>query len=136
MGEASDVVTRYFSALSAGDVDGAVALVAADGDFRTPMGAMAGKEPIRAYLAAFEMAFPKAMYDIETIVESNETVAAEGTYRAIHNGPMALPDGSTLPATGREVSAPFVTMFRVAGGTIMSHRPYWDLAGFMAQITG
>ena len=48
MGSAAEIVTRYFQALSAGDVDRAVALVADDGDFRTPMGAMTGTDPIRS----------------------------------------------------------------------------------------
>jgi steroid delta-isomerase-like uncharacterized protein len=136
MGEAAEVVRKYFNALSRGDVAAAVALVADDGDFRTPMGAMSGRGPITEYLGAFEQAFPKAAYVIETLIESSGEVAAEGTYRATHKGPMMLPDGSTLPATEREVSAPFVTMFEVSNGKIVSHRPYWDLAGFMAQLTG
>ena len=37
--------------------------------------------------------------------------------------------------TGRRVHAPFVTMFDIADGRITSHRPYWDMAGFMAQLT-
>jgi steroid delta-isomerase-like uncharacterized protein len=136
VGEASDVVLGYFKCLSAGDVDGALVMVAEDGDFRTPMGAMTGKGTIRAYLGAFESAFPRATYEIDRLVESDGTVAAEGSYRATHQGPMLLPDGTSLPATGRTVMAPFVTMFEVKNGLITSHRPYWDLAGFMAQLTG
>ena len=34
------------------------------------------------------------------------------------------------------MAAPFVTMFEVADDRIASHRPYWDLAGVMAQLTG
>ena len=136
MGSAAETVTRYFQALSAGDVDRAVALIADDGDFRTPMGAITGMDAIRSYLSAFETAFPHADYEIDTLVESDGTVAAEGTYRATHKGPMYLPEGGVLEATGRSVIAPFVTMFEVANGKIASHRPYWDLAGFMAQLTG
>jgi steroid delta-isomerase-like uncharacterized protein len=136
MGTASETVSRYFQALSAGDVDGAVGLIADGGDFRTPMGAMTGRGAIRLYLSAFEEAFPKADYVIDTVIESGRTVAAEGTYRGTHRGPMHLPDCSVLEATGRNVSAPFVTMFDVAEGEIFSHRPYWDLAGFMAQLKG
>jgi steroid delta-isomerase-like uncharacterized protein len=136
VGSAAKTVTRYFEALSAGEVDRAVALIADDGDFRTLMGAMTGTDAIRSYLSAFETAFPLAAYEIDTLVESEGSVAAEGTYRATHQGPMYLPEGGVLEATGRSVSAPFVTMFEVADNKIASHRPYWDLAGFMAQLTG
>jgi steroid delta-isomerase-like uncharacterized protein len=136
MGEAADTALGYFTALSNGDVDGAVELVADQGDYRTPMGRLPGKDVIRQYLAGFDAAFPEAHFDIDNVVESGSTVAVEGVYHGTHDGPLGMPDGSSLPATGRKVHAPFTTMFTVAGGRITSHRPYWDLAGFMAQLTG
>ena len=135
-GEAGQTAIAYFTALSNGDVDGAVDLVADDGDFRSPMGRMPGKEAIRAFLAGFDTAFPDAHYDLEHVVEAGGRVAVEGVYQGTHEGPLGLPDGGSVPATGRRVHAPFVTMFDVAGGRITSHRPYWDLAGFMAQLSG
>jgi steroid delta-isomerase-like uncharacterized protein len=129
------VVTRYFEALSTGDVDVAVALVAKDADFRTPMGPLPDAEAIRAFLAGFDAAFPEATYRIDTLIESTASVAAEGLYAGTHNGPLPLPDGTVMTATGREVSVPFVTMFRVVRGAIVSHRPYWDVTDFFGQLT-
>ena len=135
MGDATDLVIKYFEALGSGDVEAAVQLVAEDSDFRTPMGVMSGRAAIVAYLSTFETAFPRATYDLAAVIEQDGKVAAEGTYRATHRGSLALPDGSSLDPTGREVAAPFVTMFDVVDGAIVAHRPYWDLAGFMAQLT-
>jgi steroid delta-isomerase-like uncharacterized protein len=134
MGEARDVAVRYFDALSAGDVAAAVALVADDGDFRSPMARIQGKDEIRAFLRGFDSAFPGARFEITHVVESGTSVAVEGTYRGTHTGPLMTPQGGSVPATGRDVSAPFVTMFEVKDGAIISHRPYWDLAGFMSQL--
>lgn len=136
MGESAHAATGYFAALSNGDVASAVALVADAADYRTPMGSLPNKEAIHAYLDTFDVAFPDAHFDLEKVLESGTTVAVEGVYRGTHTGPLGLPDGSALPPTGRKVRAPFVTMFKVADGRIVSHRPYWDLAGFMAQLTG
>jgi steroid delta-isomerase-like uncharacterized protein len=136
VGEAAEVATRYFQALQNGDVDGAVELVAHDGDFRSPMGAITDRDQIRGFLGAFDSAFPGARYEITQVFETGTSVAVEGVYRGIHSGPLITPDGTILPATGQEVAAPFVTVFEVADGSIRSHRPYWDLAGFMAQLTG
>jgi steroid delta-isomerase-like uncharacterized protein len=135
VGEPTEIVTRYFEALSTGDIDGAVDLIADDADFRTPMGPIANREAVRAFLAGFDAAFPEASYRIDTLLESTASVAAEGIYAGTHNGPLPLPDGSMLAATGREVSAPFVTMFRVVRGSIVSHRPYWDVTDFLSQLT-
>ena len=136
MGEPADVVTRYFEALSTGDVDGAVALIGKDPDFRTPMGPLPTAEAIRGFLAGFDAALPEATYRIDTLIESTASVAAEGIYAGTHNGPLPLPDGSVLAATGREVSVPFVTLFRVVDGEIVSHRPYWDVTDFFNQLSG
>jgi ketosteroid isomerase-like protein len=88
------------------------------------------------FLGAFDSAFPGARYEITQVFETGTSVAVEGVYRGIHSGPLITPDGAILPASGQEVAAPFVTVFEVADGSIRSHRPYWDLAGFMAQLTG
>jgi steroid delta-isomerase-like uncharacterized protein len=135
MGEPTDVVTHYFEALSTGDVDTAVALIADDADFRTAMGPIPDRDGIRAFLAGFDAAFPEATYRIDTLLESTASVAAEGIYAGTHNGPLSLRDGSSLEPTGREVSVPFVTMFRVVDGAIVSHRPYWNLTDFLNQLT-
>jgi steroid delta-isomerase-like uncharacterized protein len=135
VGEPTDVVTRYFEALSTGDIDAAVALVAEDADFRTPMGPIANLEAVRAFLTGFDAAFPEASYRIDTLLESTASVAAEGLYAGTHNGPLPLLDGSLLAPTGREVSTPFVTMFRVVRGRIVSHRPYWNVTEFLSQLT-
>jgi steroid delta-isomerase-like uncharacterized protein len=135
VGEPADIVTQYFEALSTGDVDGAVALIGQDADFRTPMGPLPDAAAIRAFLGGFDAAFPEASYRVDTLIESTASVAAEGLYAGTHNGPLPLPDGSMLAATGREVSVPFVTMFRVVRGSIVSHRPYWNVADFLSQLT-
>jgi steroid delta-isomerase-like uncharacterized protein len=135
-GPAGKTAIAYFTALSDGDVDGALALVAEGSDFRSPMGRMPGRDAIRGFLAGFDTAFPNAHFDLEHVVEAGGRVAVEGVYQGTHEGPLGLPDGNSLPATGRRVHAPFVTMFDIADGRITSHRPYWDLAGFMAQLTG
>jgi steroid delta-isomerase-like uncharacterized protein len=135
VGQPTEVVTQYFEALSTGNVDGAVALIADDADFRSPIGPIAGRESIRGYLQALDKAFPEASYRIDTLIESTASVAAEGIYVATHTGPLPLPDGSEMAPTGREVSVPFVMMLRVVDGGIVSLRPYGNLGDFFAQLT-
>jgi ketosteroid isomerase-like protein len=75
-------LTHYFDALSAGDVDAAVALVADDADFRSPMARIQGKDEIRAFLGGFDSAFPGARFEITHVIESGTSVAVEGSTRA------------------------------------------------------
>jgi ketosteroid isomerase-like protein len=39
-----------------------------------------------------------------------------------------------MPEGSHELFAPFVTLFTVRDGRIASHRGYWDMAGFLAQL--
>ncbi|MDQ3898345.1 MAG: ester cyclase [Actinomycetota bacterium] len=105
------------------------------GDFRSPAGKLPDKDAIRQFLTGFDAAFPDAHFDVEHVIEADHLVAVEGVYQGTHDGPLAMPDGSSLPPTGRRVHAPFATVLDVAGGRIRAHRPYWDLAGFVAQLT-
>jgi steroid delta-isomerase-like uncharacterized protein len=137
MGNAlADVALMYLQALSDSDVDAAVDLLADEADFRTPMGVMPGKEAARSFLTGFDHAFPDATFRIDHVLDHDDLVAVEGVYEGTHTGPLMSPDGGALSPTGRRVQAPFVTVFAVAGGKITSHRPYWDVAGFMAQLIG
>jgi predicted ester cyclase len=111
-------------------------LTPVDADFRSPVGEIHGKDSIRAFLGGFDAAFPGAQFSVDHVIEAGSLVAVEGVYRGTHSGPLMTPDGGSLPPTGRSVAAPFATIFQVADARITSHRPYWDVAGFMAQLTG
>jgi steroid delta-isomerase-like uncharacterized protein len=124
----------YFHALNRGDVDGAIACFAPGADFVSPMGPLPLPDGARAYLKAFDQAFPGAQVQVTNAIEGGEQVALEAVWTGKHTGPLQLPDGRTLPATGREVRSAFAAVFGVSGGQIVAHRAYWDLAGFMAQL--
>jgi steroid delta-isomerase-like uncharacterized protein len=125
---------QYFQAITSRNLDAALACFVPGADFRTPLGAAPFPDGIRAMLEGYDTAFPGSRFEVANAVEAGEEVVLEGTWVGKHTGPMQLPDGRTLPATGREVRAPFATAFRVRDGKLLAHRAYWDLASFMAQL--
>lgn len=129
------IAERYFDAVTAGDVAGALGLFGPNAEFLAPMGALPVPDGVQAYLGGFDASFPGGRFEIGNVIEADDQVAVEGVWVGTQTGPMSLPDGTTLPATNRTVRAPFVTLFRIADGRIASHRGYWDMAGFMAQLT-
>ena len=128
------IAEGYFQAISRGDVEGALSCFAPGAEFASPLGPLPYPEGVRAYLEGFEASFPGARVEISNAVEAGEQVALEALWIGRHTGPLRLPDGQTIPATGREARAPFAGVFRVRDGQIVAHRAYWDLAGFMAQL--
>jgi steroid delta-isomerase-like uncharacterized protein len=125
---------QYFAALDAGDVAAAAALLAPNAEFSTPAGAVPVPEGARAMLDGYVRAFPGNRFEVTRTVASSGEVAVEGVWVGKHTGPLSMPDGSNVPATGRTVRVPYVTMFRVEANRIASHRAYWDMASFLGQL--
>jgi steroid delta-isomerase-like uncharacterized protein len=127
------IIGRYFEAATQ-DADAALACFAPGAEFSGPMGALPFPDGVRAYLGGFKASFPDARFEITRMAEEGDDIAVEGFWVGTHTGPMHLPDGNAIPATNKKVRAPFATVCTVKNGKITSHRGYWDMAGFMAQL--
>jgi steroid delta-isomerase-like uncharacterized protein len=134
MGQTRDVAERYFRCIEKADLPGAIACLAPGAEFTNPLGTMPVPEGVRTMLEGYVSGFPDNRFEVKNALEIDDQVALEGDWVGTHKGPLPLPNGQAVPATGRSVRAPFVTMFRVREGRIVSHRSYWDLAGFLAQL--
>lgn len=129
----SEPARGYFGALYEGDVEGALGYLADDVEFRSPVGTMAGRAEVGPFLEAFAEGFPDARFDVSGVVTDGSTVAIEGTYSGTHSGTLRSPAGE-IPATGKAVAIPYVTVFDVEGDLITSHRAYWDQVALMSQL--
>ncbi len=130
---AEELGRKWFEAMSNHDFEGALETLADDVDFWSPAGPMRGREEVRPFLLGYETAFPDAVFDIKVAVGSENMTALEGTFSGKNTGPITSPAGE-MPATGRDVSLPFVTVIETDGEHITSHHAYWDQMGFMAQL--
>ena len=125
---------QYFAAVGRGDVEAAVALLAPGADFRTPIGAVPVPDGVRGMLQGYGDAFPGHRFEVQRTVTSGDDVVVEGVWVGTHTGPMHLPDGTSIPATGRSVAIPYATVFKLDGDRIAMHHAYWDMAGFLGQL--
>ena len=129
------IAERYFQAVTRGDIAAALACFAPGAEFVSPAGPAPVPDGVRAMLQGYEESFPRSVFEVLVAIESGDLVAIEGIWIGRHAGVLQLPDGRKIPPTQREVRAPFVTIFRIRDGKIAAHRGYWDLAGFMAQLS-
>ena len=106
MGEALDFLREGLRRNDANDIDGFVALMAADVEWLTPDGSLHGPDAVREYVGVFRTAFPDGRHTIERAVESGSSVAVEGHWTGTHTGAFATPQGD-VPPTGRAVSMAF-----------------------------
>jgi steroid delta-isomerase-like uncharacterized protein len=111
-----------------------LSLLTDDVEFETPSGPMHGLAAVRPFAQGYVDGFPDGRFEIRSEVSSGGRAAMEGVYSGTNDGPMATPMGE-LPATGKRVSIPFVTIFETDDGErLRSHRVYWDQVSFMMQL--
>ena len=100
----------------------------------SPDGTYEGREAAAAYLNGFVDAFPDLTINVWSKVTSGALVCDEWTLTGTNTGAIALPDGSTLPATGRRVELRGCDIAAVEDGHVISHRMYFDNTEFLNQL--
>jgi steroid delta-isomerase-like uncharacterized protein len=135
MGQYHEVVERFWNAFEAGDMDGATELVAPDAVFIQPgMPEIRGPEQMRAMLEGWRSAFPDLAHDVQEVVEDGDAVVVQLRVRGTHTGPMRLPDGQEVPATGREMVWESVDWINVRNGQLTSWKVYQDTVPFLTAL--
>jgi predicted ester cyclase len=87
--------------------------------------------------------FARGMHDamtgfgitVDDMVAEDDQVAARWTMRGTHAaGPLPLPDGSTLPASGRTMEITGMSFLRMEEGRLAEERVEADWIGFLSQL--
>ncbi len=135
MGEAREVMDRITAAMVANDVEAMRALYAPDAVAATPdEGRLQGADAIADWLAKFAEAFPDADFELTNGFEAGDTAIDEGYLTGTNSGPLPLPDGQTMPATGKRVRIRSCDLATVRGGLVTDHRFYYDQMELLGQL--
>ncbi|MCO4236965.1 nuclear transport factor 2 family protein [Pseudarthrobacter sp. MDT3-28] len=135
MGQARDVMDRLTTAMSAKDKETLAGCYAEDAVAFTPdEGELTGREGITNYLVHFWEALPDVTYEYADKHEAGNVAIDEGFVTGTNTGPLSLPSGETLPATGKHVRVRSCDIARVEGGLITSHHFYFDQMDFLGQL--
>lgn len=94
-----------------------------------------GREEVLQYFQNWWTAFPKGTGELINMIAAEDQVFIEVIGRGIQNGPFVLPDGTEVPASGRELAFPFCQIFRLLNNEIVSCRMYYDSA-FVRRALG
>jgi ketosteroid isomerase-like protein len=135
VGEARVVMDRATAAISSGSLDELRACYADDATAVTPdQGELNGADAIANYLGQFAEAIPDARWESLYAHEAGDTAIDEGYVAGINTGPLRMPTGETIPATGRQVRVRGCDAATVRDGRITSHRFYFDQLEFLGQL--
>jgi steroid delta-isomerase-like uncharacterized protein len=88
-----------------------------------------GLEVVKQWLTMFAAAFPDGHYTVEDVVAEADRVVARTTFNGTHKAEM-----QGIPATGKAVSVPSITIFRLDNGKIAEGWLINDNLGMMQQL--
>ncbi|MEU6380117.1 nuclear transport factor 2 family protein [Streptomyces sp. NPDC046909] len=135
MGEAREVMDRLTEAVTHPDLKVIAELYAEDAVAYTPdEGEIHGRDNIVEYWRQMTEAVPEASFETLHSYEVGDTAIDEGFYSGRNTGPLALPTGDSLPATGKEVRIRGVDLATVKEGRITEYRLYFDEMEFLGQL--
>lgn len=93
-----------------------------------------GKEGFRQMMAHHKAPWPDGTVKVINQLVGGEGIVAECTYHATHTAPLPMPDGSEVPATGKQVQLQFCEIWRMKDGKIISLHQYADNLPLMMQL--
>ena len=109
----------------------AESIVRHDPSFPEPIkGRAAHREAVQGVLKAFP---DMSAEDVRAFGQGDQ-LSVEFTMTGTHTGPLAVPDGQTIPATNKSFRLNILEVLKWEGGQIVEEHAYYDVLGFMAQL--
>jgi predicted ester cyclase len=134
MSQNIDNTLAYFAAVDGHRAEDTRELFAPGFTFTTPFGVITDLDELVQFSTGWYTAFPNMRHANDHVWEVGDTVICEGTFSGTQTGPMGMPDGSELPATGATVSLPYVVVVDCENGRARAVRAYLDNASMLAQL--
>jgi steroid delta-isomerase-like uncharacterized protein len=128
------LLDRYVELYNAGELDACMDLYAEDAVQRMHDGTFEGLDAIRDRLARDLSAFADANYVVDSFVDEDDKFADEWTFTGTNTGPFRLPDGTEVPATGKQVEIKGMELVVVRGGKIVVDNLYYDFMSALVQL--
>ena len=135
MGAARVAIDRMTEAMVTHDKAALAAAYAEDAVATTPdEGELKGRDEIVRYLGGFLDALPDFRWESLAEHESGDTSIDEGWVVGTNTGDIHLPNGETLPATGKAVRVRGCDIATVQDGLIVRHNFYYDQMELLGQL--
>lgn len=114
-----ELIRSYFNSLSGKDKPAEVVnRYVADSD-----------EELKQHVAFFEAAFPQYELIAEDMIAEGDKVAVRAIFKGTHKG-----DLMGIAPTGKQVTLPFIIVYRIAGDKIVEHWMSVDQLSLMQQL--
>jgi steroid delta-isomerase-like uncharacterized protein len=128
------LLDRYVERYNAKDLDAVMDLYADDAVQYMPDGTFEGRDTIRDRLARELDAFSDIAHRVVSYTEQDDQFADEWVFVGTHTGPVALPDGTEVPPTGKRIEIPGMEIVKMRDGKIVANNLYYDNLAVLVQL--
>jgi steroid delta-isomerase-like uncharacterized protein len=129
------VAEKWIEALNAHDVNRLSEYRALGYLFQAPpFPGPVGPSEETAYTQGLFDAFSDFHLEVVETIAQDDRVVVNCTTTGTHNGPLAMPDGQTVPPTGKKMKIPCSITLHLANGKTAGNSLYYDQLGLMAQL--
>ena len=132
--DARTVFDALTDAVNRQDREAIAACYAPDVTVVSPDGTLTGREAAAKLIYGYIDAFPDLHVTSWSKVTSGEMAVDEFTIEGTNTGPIATPEGESIPPTGRAFSLRCIDVGVIRDGQIVSHRSYWDQLDLLTQL--
>ncbi len=88
-----------------------------------------GPQGFKQMVGIFRSAFPDLEFRVEEVIGEADRLASRGFWRGTHRG-----EFMGLPATGKQVTVPFIDIWRVSDGMFAENWVQMDMLGLIRQL--
>ena len=136
MGQARDALDKLTKAATEKhDIKAVMSMYSDDVVLSTPdAGDLKDRNEIAAYWKQFIDGFPDAKYQYLSKIEAGDKAIDEGWFEGTNTKPVKLPNGETMPATGKHIRMRSCDIATVKDGKITEHHMYFDELDFQRQM--
>jgi len=134
MGEAREVVERFYERFGADDMTQAFRCFAPECISLTPSGAL-DNEKHEAVARLLKHAMPDGHMELIRTLESGGEIYVTGRFKGTHRNDLSTPLG-TIVASDNKLDMFFTDYFRVANGKIVECEAVWDRLAMVDQLGG
>ena len=135
MGQPRDLMNQATAAVLAGDLEALRAIYAPDMVATTPdEGELHGIDRFIEWNQGFVGSFTDRQYVPLYEHETAECAIDQGDFIGTHTEPLGLPDGQTVPPTGKQIRMRAADVATVRDGRIVRHDFYFDQLDMLVQL--
>ena len=128
------LLDRYVEMYNVKDLDGVMDLYSNDAVQGMGDGTFTGRDAIRDRLAQELDAFSDIAHRVVSYIEEGDAFADEWVFVGTHTGPLVMPDGTEIPATGKRVEMPGMEVVVMRDGKIVRNTLYYDNLAVAGQL--